>query len=102
MPSISPWTSHRNRRLWRDADCFDPDRSDESGVLLSFGLGPRVCIGAAFATIESGLILAELVRRYDFEVRAPEAVRPVSRLTTRPATEIACRVTLRDSASGLK
>lgn len=98
MIMISPWTSHRNRRLWRDADCFNPDRDDENGVLLSFGLGPRVCIGAAFATIESGLILAELVRRYDFNVSSPDTVRPVSRLTTRPATEIECRVTLRDAA----
>lgn len=97
MIMISPWTSHRNRTLWRDADRFDPERS-EDGVLLSFGLGPRVCIGAAFATIESGLILAELVRRYDFTVTSPDTVRPVSRLTTRPATEIECRVTLRDSA----
>ena len=97
MIMISPWTSHRNRRLWRDADRFDPDRK-EDGVMLSFGLGPRVCIGAAFATIESGLILAELVRRYDFTVTSPDTVRPVSRLTTRPATEIECRVTLRELA----
>ncbi len=97
MIMISPWTSHRNRMLWRDADRFNPDRVDEDGVLLSFGLGPRVCIGAAFATIESGLILAELVRRYDFEVSSPETVRPVSRLTTRPAEEIQCRVSLRRS-----
>ncbi|MDJ0760655.1 MAG: cytochrome P450 [Woeseiaceae bacterium] len=95
MIMISPWTSHRNRELWQNADCFDPDR-DEEGVLLSFGLGPRVCIGAAFSTIESGLILAELVRRYDFEVKSPENVRPVSRLTTRPAREIQCRVSLRE------
>ena len=96
MIMISPWTSHRNRELWQDADRFNPDREDEEGVLLSFGLGPRVCIGAAFSTIESGLILAELVRRYDFEVKSPESVRPVSRLTTRPAREIQCRVSMRE------
>ena len=62
---------------------------------MSFGLGPRVCVGAAFATVESGLVLARLVRRYDFEVAEPHTVRPVARLTTRPARQIRCRVRLR-------
>ena len=99
MIMVSPWTAHRNEGLWRNAEYFDPDRFDKSGegeddkgVLMSFGLGPRVCIGAAFATIESGLIIARLVRRYDFEVDDADAVRPVARLTTRPAREIRCRV----------
>jgi cytochrome P450 len=99
MIMVSPWTAHRNELLWRRAEYFDPDRFDrdagigeDKGVLMSFGLGPRICIGAAFATVESGLILARLLRRYDFEVIAPEEVRPVARLTTRPAREIQCRV----------
>ncbi len=99
MIMVSPWTSHRNERLWHHADQFDPDRFDradgrdaDKGVLMAFGLGPRICVGAAFATIESGLIIARLVRRFDFEVLNPEKVRPVSRLTTRPAQEIQCRV----------
>ena len=62
---------------------------------MSFGLGPRICVGAAFATIESALIIAALARRYDFHVEAPERVRPVARLTTRPAEEIRCKVTRR-------
>ena len=99
MIMVSPWTAHRNASQWTNAECFDPDRFDKAtrgeddvGVLMSFGLGPRVCVGAAFATIESGLILARLVRRFDFEPLAPESVRPVARLTTRPAAEIRCRV----------
>ena len=99
MIMISPWTAHRNASQWRNAELFDPDRFDkaargdeDAGVLMSFGLGPRVCVGAAFATIESGLILARLVRRYDFTIDNAAAVRPVARLTTRPADEIQCRV----------
>ncbi|MEM9335473.1 MAG: cytochrome P450 [Pseudomonadota bacterium] len=95
MIMISPWTSHRSETLWRHADAFDPDRferGDDKGTLMSFGSGPRVCVGAAFATIEAGLILAALVRRYDFEVLSPNTVRPVSRLTTRPAEQISCRL----------
>ena len=105
MIMVSPWTAHRNALLWRQADRFDPDRFDaagsddqDSGVLMSFGLGPRVCVGAAFATIESGLILARLARRYDFLIENADAVRPVARLTTRPATDIRVRVQRRRPA----
>lgn len=99
MIMVSPWTAHRNELLWRNAEYFDPDRfakgardGEDDGVLMSFGLGPRICIGAAFATVESSLILARLVRRFDFETLEPGKVRPVARLTTRPAEEIQCRV----------
>lgn len=98
MIMISPWTIHRNPTLWRDADRFDPDRfgakreGEAAGSYMPFGLGPRVCVGAAFAMVESGLILARLTRRYDFEPLDAAAVRPVARLTTRPAHEIMCRV----------
>ncbi|MEM9171638.1 MAG: cytochrome P450 [Pseudomonadota bacterium] len=96
MLMLSPWTAHRNALLWRDASVFDPLRflgsNDEDGVLLSFGLGPRVCVGAAFATIESALIIASLTRDFDFSILEPEMVRPVARLTTRPAQEIRMQV----------
>ena len=66
-----------------------------SGAYLPFGLGPRVCVGAAFATTEATLILARLIRRFDFTAIDPEKVRPVARLTTRPKSQIMCRVTKR-------
>ncbi len=97
MVMIAPWTIHRSSLNWPDPDRFDPDRfTRESeippGAYIPFGMGPRVCVGAAFATIESIYILACLVRRYDFTPTAPEAVRPVARLTTKPFSEIVCRV----------
>lgn len=95
MIMISPWTAHRNELLWENADRFDPDRFDaqcpreaDTGVHLSFGIGPRVCVGASFATTEAVLIIARLAHRYRFTTVAPNDVRPVARLTTRPATEI--------------
>ena len=104
MIMISPWTAHRNARLWRDADRFDPDRFDAPdaeghGVPMAFGLGPRVCIGAGFATAEAILILARLIRRYDVQALEAARVRPVARLTTRPAEEIRCRVRHADGAA---
>jgi len=60
---------------------------------LPFGLGPRVCSGAAFATVEATFVIARLVRDFNFEVVSRGVVRPAARLTTRPAHQIACRVT---------
>jgi cytochrome P450 len=99
MIMLAPWATHRNAAYWPDADRFDPDRFSperEAGVVqgtyMPFGLGQRICVGAAFATLESCLILARLVQRYDFETLEPSRVRPVARLTTRPAKEISVRV----------
>lgn len=98
MVMIAPWAIHRHETLWAAPDRFDPDRfaperAEDAvpGSYIPFGLGPRVCVGAAFATIEATLILARLVRRYDVEALEPERVRPVARLTVRPEHEIMAR-----------
>lgn len=102
MIMISPWAIHRNPHLWPQPDAFDPDRFDPSreaeqvaGAYLPFGLGPRVCVGAAFAATEATLIIATLARMFDFELADAASVRPVARLTTRPKDQIMCRVVLR-------
>lgn len=102
MLMIAPWSIHRHERLWSAPDRFDPDRflpereaQQVPGSYLPFGAGPRVCVGAAFATIETALIIARLARHFDFETLQPETVRPYARLTTRPAVEIMMRVRAR-------
>jgi cytochrome P450 len=102
MVMIAPWSIHRHEKLWKNPDRFDPDRFDAArdkeiipGTYLPFGAGPRVCIGAGFATLEASLVIARLVRRYDFAAEDPASVWPLARLTTRPAHEIRCRVTRR-------
>jgi cytochrome P450 len=99
MIMIAPWTMHRHKALWRDPDVFDPGRFSDpaqreavTSAYLPFGMGPRICVGAAFAMIEAGLILARLVRAFDVEALAPSDVMPIARLTTRPAREIMIRV----------
>lgn len=98
---ISPWLIQRHRDLWERPDEFDPDRYDTDSAkeslkcaYLPFGLGPRVCMGAAFAMQEAVLILAKLVRRYRFESvgHTPE---PVGRLTIRSENGIRLRISRR-------
>ncbi len=105
MVMVSPWTLHRSPDLWAQADRFDPDRflpererAVEPGSYIPFGLGERICVGAAFATVEATLILARLMRRYRFEAVAPETARPLARLTLRPAQPLLMRVRRRDTA----
>lgn len=107
MLMIAPWTIHRHRDYWRHPHAFDPDRFSPEreaelvpGAYLPFGLGPRTCIGAGFATLEATLILARLVRRYDLRVHDADKVRPVARLTIRPERQLMCSVTRRTVGGG--
>jgi cytochrome P450 len=96
---VAPWILHRHRLYWRDPNRFDPDRflperegEIVQGAYIPFGIGPRICAGAAFATIEAVLLIARLFRRYDWRLDAPERIRPAARLTTRPVEQVMCRV----------
>ena len=89
--SIWPWLIHRHRRLWDDADVFDPDRFAAGGrerhrfQYLPFGGGPRVCVGARFATAEALTILAYWLSRFRFAPIPGREVRPSGMVTLRPA-----------------
>lgn len=99
---VSPWLIHRHRDLWERPDEFDPDRygSDSAKeslkcAYLPFSLGPRVCIGAAFAMQEAVLILARLVRRYHFEALPGVEPQPVGRLTIRSENGMRLKISKR-------
>jgi cytochrome P450 len=96
---VAPWVLHRHRLYWQEPNLFDPDRflperegAIVQGSYIPFGIGPRICAGAAFATIEATLLIARLFRRYDWRLEAPERIRPAARLTTRPVEQVMCRV----------
>jgi len=89
MVSISPWVVHRHARYWRDPAQFDPQRflSDRAnlplGSYLPFGMGPRICPGAAFAMQEATMLLAAIVHRYRISADASRPPEVVGRLTLR-------------------
>ena len=102
---ISPWLIQRHRALWAAPDEFDPDRYDRDDAgqalpareslrkaYLPFGMGPRVCIGAAFALQEATLILSTLARHYRFEPVPGHVPEPVGRLTIRAENGIRLKV----------
>jgi cytochrome P450 len=92
---VSPWLIQRHRDLWEEPDAFNPyrynnDASRESlkQAYLPFGMGPRVCMGAAFALQEATLILASLVRHYKISALPGHEPQPVGRLTIRSANGV--------------
>jgi cytochrome P450 len=62
---------------------------------LPFGSGPRVCVGAGFATQEAMVVLATIVRAFDLAALAQDVPEPVSRLTLRPRDGIRLRLASR-------
>ncbi len=92
---VSPWLIQRHHTLWDEPDAFNPDRYDNDAsreslkqAYLPFGMGQRVCMGAAFALQEATLILASLVREYRISALPDHEPRPVGRLTIRSANGV--------------
>ena len=89
---IAPYVLHRHRLLWRDPDVFDPTRflgGARGGIdryaYLPFGAGARTCIGSAFALQEATLVLATIMKNFHLQLDAGAEIRPLLRVTLRPA-----------------
>jgi cytochrome P450 len=87
-----PWLLHRHERWWDRPHAFIPDRflpeaakRQPKFTYMPFGLGPRVCAGAALGMLEMQVFLAVLLRRFDFTPPWRFVPRPYCRLTLRPA-----------------
>ncbi len=86
---ISPWVLHRHVQRWRQPDAFDPERflRDEPPQRLSFmpfGAGPRVCVGAQFGLAEVILVLAMLVKKFEFQLAGTRPVMPAAVVSMQP------------------
>jgi len=88
---VSPWLVHRNKKLWTDADLFDPARflpgareKIDRFAFLPFGAGPRICIGMGFAMQESVILLAHILRSFQLDPLPDHRPQPIQRVTLRP------------------
>lgn len=89
--SIWPWLLHRHESLWKDPDAFDPDRflpERRAGrhrfQYVPFGGGPRLCVGARFATSEALTILAYWIAAWRFVPLPGRQVQVHGLVTLRP------------------
>jgi cytochrome P450 family 110 len=69
--SIAPciYLVHRRAELWPDPEQFKPERFLESRQIsytfFPFGGGSRRCLGAAFATYQMKIVIAEILSRVE-------------------------------------
>lgn len=87
--------THHSPELWEDPEIFNPDRFHRENkkqhqpfAYVPFGGGPRLCIGNNFAIMEMQLVLATMLRRYDFTLTPGQEVKPQPLITLRPANGI--------------
>lgn len=99
MLLVSPWLIQRNQDNWQDPHAFDPSRFDDPAAqhacrhaYLPFGKGPRVCVGAGFATQEALLLLGSVLLAFRLETEPGRVPEPVSRLTLRPKRGVHLRL----------
>ncbi|KAF5287154.1 hypothetical protein FQA39_LY16032 [Lamprigera yunnana] len=63
---------HMDPKYYPNPDKFDPERFSEENrdkirpyTFVPFGIGPRNCLGSRFALMESKLILAEIISKFE-------------------------------------
>jgi cytochrome P450 len=84
---IVPWLIHRKASLWDQPHRFNPERFTTEPPrfdYIPFGVGQRICIGAAFAMTEAVLILAMIAQRYRLRLKAGHPIEPQGLITLRP------------------
>jgi len=97
--------AQRHPEFWPDPETFDPERFEaqrdkarNSWSYLPFSGGPRVCIGNMFSIIETVILTAQILNRFDVRVHSCAEVRPVALGTMRPSRSIPVTLTRRTSS----
>ncbi|HYC00571.1 MAG TPA: cytochrome P450 [Candidatus Limnocylindrales bacterium] len=88
---LSQWVTHRHPDFWPDAERFDPDRfAPEAAAArprfahFPFLMGPRMCIGFAFAAMEARIVLATWLSRLRLPLADSRVVEPEPLVTIQP------------------
>lgn len=93
---IPTYSIHNDEEHYKNPQTFDPDRFSaengglkrykDKGVFLSFGDGPRMCLGMKFGTLQVKVAIIELIRNFEVKPNAktqfPGVYDPTSFLLT--------------------
>ncbi|KAL5863168.1 hypothetical protein ACOSQ3_000682 [Xanthoceras sorbifolium] len=84
---------HRNKKFWgEDAEEFNPLRFADGiaqaakypHALISFGFGPRACLGQTFAMLESKMAIALILQRFSLSLSPEYKHTPLYNLVLQP------------------
>lgn len=97
---LSQYVTHRHPEFWVDPEKFDPERfssdrtkSHHPFQYFPFAGGPRNCIGEHFAMTEAKMILASLVRRFEFTLANPSvSIEEEPNITLKPKGRVMIKV----------
>jgi cytochrome P450 len=97
----SIYLTQRDPSIWENVEEFCPARF-ERGLktppfsYIPFGGGPRACIGAAFGQAEARLVLAYLLKNFDFTPLNADKIHPHMGATLEPRPEVLMKVSRRN------
>jgi cytochrome P450 len=91
----SQWVMHRWEKYFEQAEAFKPERWQDDlekklppGVYFPFGGGARTCIGRSFALMESVLLLASIIQKYEINLVPNQSIIPEPTITLQPLNGI--------------
>jgi len=95
----SIYLTQRHPACWPDPNTYNPDRyntarRDPPYTWLALGGGPRNCIGGAFGQIESKVVLARILQRFDLAL-LPSHIYPHMGATLEPRPGVPMRIARR-------
>jgi len=93
----SIYLTHRDLSIWENADEFCPARFEHGRKtppfsFVPFGGGPRACIGAAFGQAEARMILAYLLKNFEFAPLNADEIRPHMGATLEPRPGVIMKI----------
>ena len=97
----SIYLTQRDPSIWENAEEFCPARFERGRKTppfsyIPFGGGPRACIGAAFGQAEARLVLAYLLKNFDFTPLNADKIHPHMGATLEPRPEVLMKVSRRN------
>ncbi|XP_069115441.1 cytochrome P450 4F12-like [Argopecten irradians] len=99
--AVSLFALHRNPDVWSNPEEFDPYRFSEentktnagSGNFIPFSLGPRNCIGQAFATTQLKVVVPMIVRNFRLTLDPSRPAEPEAMLILRSKNGLYLNIT---------
>ena len=97
----SIYLTHRDPSIWENADEFCPSRFERGRKTppfsyVPFGGGPRACIGAAFGQAEARLVLAYLLKNFEFAPLNADEIHPHMGATLEPRPGVMMKISRRN------